>query len=255
MNKDDTEIYDEIVKWMKRHQDNFEESCYSNVISKAIKKSDKYVLYHIDNLIITKQELDRINSLCNLREEKMAFVLLCMAKQQAQSIGFTNGLVKYSLVDVCKMARIVVPADEREYILHGILQKGLISCPKKNDTECLIVNFMSDDTEVLCLNEMDCQELAYVYLNWKNGGGYDRCQKCGRLFRHHKNRKYCIECSKYQPIGDKIITCVDCGKEVIIDALNTKTCRCNECQENADKESTRERVRKYRENLICNGSL
>ena len=123
-----------------------------------------------------------------------------MAKQQSVANGFTNGLIKYSITDLCKMARISVPAEEREYILHNIMQYGFISCPKKNDTKCLIVNFIDNDGKpVLNLDEIDCKELAYVYLNWKNDGkGYTRCQKCNRLMKQSKTkpRKYCEKCAE-----------------------------------------------------------
>ena len=145
LGKDEDENYKSTVQWMLKHQDNFDESSYSNAISRAIKGSKKMRLYKIDNIIITKNELEIIKSLQNIREEKVLFALLCMAKQQALSIGFTDGLVKYSITDLCKMARISVPADDREYILHDILTKGLISCPKKNDTKCLKVNFIDVD--------------------------------------------------------------------------------------------------------------
>ena len=63
-----------------------------------------------------------------------------------------------------------------------------------------IVNFINnDDEEVLALDETDCQELAYVYLNWKNDGkGYTRCQKCNKIIKQSKTRprKYCEECAK-----------------------------------------------------------
>ena len=98
------------------------------------------------------------------------------------------------------MARISVPADDREYILYDIVQKGFLGYPKKNNTQCLIVNFINDnDDVVLTLDEIDCQELAYAYLNWKNDGkGYTKCQKCRRLIKQSKTkpRKYCEECAK-----------------------------------------------------------
>ena len=40
-NKNDDEIYYKSVEWMKKHHDNFEESCYSNLISDAIKRAYK----------------------------------------------------------------------------------------------------------------------------------------------------------------------------------------------------------------------
>lgn len=199
-NKNDEENYKCSVEWLKKYHDNFDESCYSNLISDAIKKAHKYPFYDIENIKITKSELEIISSLNDLRAEKVLFVLLCMAKQQKISNGFTDGLVKYSITELCKMARISVPAEDREYILYNIVQRGFIGYPKKNNTQCLIVNFINnEDDVVLNLDEADCQELAYVYLSWKNNGkGYTKCQRCHRLIKQSKTkpRKYCEECAK-----------------------------------------------------------
>lgn len=218
--KSNDETYRLTVKWLNEHHNNFDESSYSNVISDAIKGATKYPFYIIDNIKITQSELDAISSLDNLRAEKILFVLLCMAKQQSMANGFTNGLVKYSITDLCKMARVSVPADDREYILYEIICHGLLGYPKKNNTQCLIVNFINTDEIALELDEMDCQELAYVYLSWKNEGkGYTKCQRCDRLMKQGKTKpkKYCEECAK-----------------------------------EAERENTRERVRRYREK--CNGN-
>ena len=192
--------YQATVEWLKKHHDNFDESCYANLISDAIKKADKYPFYNIEKIEITQSELDTIASLNDLRAEKVLFVLLCMAKQQSVANGFTNGLVKYSITELCKMARISVPAEDREYILYDIVQHGFLGYPKKNNTQCLIVNFINnEDKVILSLDEIDCQELAYVYLNWKNDGkGYTRCQKCNKLIKQSKTkpRKYCEECAR-----------------------------------------------------------
>ena len=231
---DDDANYKHAVEWMNKNHDNFDESYYSNLVSDAIKRAHKMPFYNIDSIKITKSELDSISSLDNLRAEKVLFVLLCMAKQQRAISGFTNGLVRYSLTELCKLARISVPADDREYILYNILQKGLLSCPKKNDTKCLIVNCVNDNDDIILeLDEIDCKELAYVYLNWKNDGkGYTRCQKCNKLIKQSKTRprKYCEECAKYEPIGEKIVVCVDCGVEFKVDGSNKRTYRCVKCQ-------------------------
>lgn len=237
LNYNDQDNYKYTVRWANKYHSNFDESCYSNLIFDAIKRAHKNPFYNIDGIQITKSELDIITSLGNLRAEKMLFVLLCMAKQQSVANSFTNGLVKYSIPDLCKLARISVPAEEREYILYEIVKSGFLNYPKKNNTQCLMVNFIDNDSDVILnINEVDCQELAYVYLNWKNNGGYDRCASCGRLFKKNKNRKYCIECSKYQSVGDKIVVCVDCNKEFTVSATNTKTYRCEDCQKQANKE-------------------
>lgn len=219
--KNEDEIYRETVKWLQQHHNNFDESSYSKVISDAIKAASKYPFYIIDNIKITRSELEVISSLDNLRAEKILFVLLCMAKQQSMANGFTNGLVKYSITDLCKAARVSVPADDREYILYEIVQKGLLGYPKKNNTQCLIVNFINIDEIALELDEIDCQELAYAYLSWKNDGkGYGKCQRCHKLMKQGKTKP-----KKY---------CESCAKEV-------------------ERENSKERVRRYREK--CNDNL
>lgn len=40
------------------------------------------------------------------------------------------------------------------------------------------------------------------------------------------------------------IKCIDCGKEFEVDAKNTKTCRCEKCQEIENKKNKREYWRK-----------
>ena len=229
LGKDDNENYASTVKWMTKHQDNFDESAYSNAISNAIKVAKRRVFYNIDSIIVTKNEFEKMKSLENIREEKVLFVLLCMAKQQSIFIGFTDGLVKYSITDLCKMARISVPADDREYILHDILTKGLISCPKKNDTKCLKVNFIDVDGDAqLILNEVDCQELAYVYLREKDGKGFKRCKSCGRLMRSNGHKDVCTYC-EHSPKDATHIWCIDCGDEVEVNQFATGACRCEKC--------------------------
>lgn len=251
--KNDEDNYTDTVKWLKLHHDNFDESNYSNLISDAVKKAHKYPFYNIENIKITQSELDTISSLNDLRAEKIIFVLLCMAKQQSISNGFTNGLVKYSLSELCKMARISVPAEDREYILYTIVQSGLLGYPKKNNTQCLIVNFVDDNSDVVLeINEVCSNELAYEYLKWKsNNAGYDRCELCGRVIKQYKShpRRFCRECSEL--VGDvpddvKVISCIDCGKLVYTSLLNTKTCRCEDCQEKYRKDYMRDLMREKR---------
>ena len=248
--KNDEDNYTYTVKWLKNHHENFDESNYSNLISDAIKKAHKYPFYNIESIKITQSELDIVASLDDLRAEKILFVLLCMAKQQSVSNGFTNGLVKYSLSNLCKMARISVPADDREYILYNIVQKGCLGYPKKNNTQCLIVNFINESSDVVLeLNEIHCQELAYEYLMWKNGGqGYARCEFCDKVIKQYKShpKRFCRECLEI--VGDvsvdvKVVRCIDCEQLVRINANNKRTCRCVECQEKANTE----RYQRYNE--------
>ena len=253
LEKDDNKNYISTVAWMVKHQENFDESSYSNVISKAVKSAKKRKLYQIDDIVVTKTELEKIQSLDNIRAEKILFVLLCMAKQQAKimeyygtSANFTEGLVRYTVTELCKMARVSVPADDREYILHYILTKGLISCPKRNDTKCLWVNFIDKDgEEALRLNEIDCQELAYVYLNWKGKEKFKRCTHCGRLMKSKASDDICTDCSLSSSLPP-LIWCIDCGDEVEISEFDNETCRCGKCNLIYQRKRNAKKNKEYR---------
>jgi len=250
LHKNSDDSYSSIIKWLEKHHDIFSEHGYSNIISDCIKKSAKKPFFNVESVKITKKEIETITSQKNLRYEKILFVLLCMAKVQKASYGFENGLISYNITELFKLARVSVPVEDRENILHGFLKLGLIGLPVKNDTKCLFVKFMdqTEDDIVLELNEQDCCELAYAYLKHTGQSKIVRCSKCGKLIK--KSTKFGHMCKGCQDSNGAMKTkwCIDCGKEFQIDSRNTTKCRCEECQHIVNKEKTKQRVQKYREN-------
>ena len=245
-NSDDS--YSSIVKWLEKHHDIFSEQGYSKIISDCIKKAVKRPFYYIESVKITKKEMDIITSQNNLRYEKILFVLLCMAKLQKISYGFDNGLISYNITELFKTARVSVPVDEREKILHKFLKLDLIGLPLKNDTKCLFIKFMdeSEDDAVLELNEQDCGELAYAYLKYTGKSKVFRCAKCGKLIKQSKKfGDLCKGCQEFTT-NMKTKWCIDCGKEFQIDSRNMTKCRCDICQYEADKIYHREYMRNKR---------
>lgn len=80
------------------------------------------------------------------------------------------------------------------------------------------------------------------------------CQNCGKEFAHYtnskkeKSRKYCKECSDLIRNGKhsektKVITCIDCGKEVVVSIKNQKSKRCYRCQHKSRIQKDLERKR------------
>ena len=248
LNKSSDDNYSSTIKWLEKHQDIFSEQSYSNVIADCIKKAVKRPFYNIDSIKVTKQEMDTIRSQNNLRYEKILFVLLCIAKLQKVSHGFDSGLISYNLTDLFKMARVSVPVNEREEILHTFYSSKLIGLPLKNDSKCLFVKFLdaSEDDVVLELDEKDCGELAYAYLKFTGQAKVRRCSKCGKLIK--QSEKYGTLCKGCQDQSNdsNIKWCIDCGEEFQVSSLNTKTCRCDKCQDILNKYNARLRVQKYR---------
>ena len=186
----------------------------------------------------------------DIRKEKIAFVLLAVAKYYNNVSDDNNNRLYISTSELFKLSRVSIPCKERANYLHFAYKEGILSEHMFVGTNLKIVKFVSDDEPAMELNEDDYKELAYTYLNYKNGG-YKHCKKCGKLFKMHKNepgRLYCRDCGQSSDKSNfKTMKCVDCGVDFITSVLNTKTYRCEECQKIVDKNNTRVRVQKYRE--------
>ena len=57
-----------------------------------------------------------------------------------------------------------------------------------------------------------------------------------------------LDCSTYQPIGTKNITCIDCGEEKQIPSTSRQNKRCSECYEVYRKAIINENAKKYYQN-------
>lgn len=249
MKKEDN--YDAILNYMTRNCADFYEEKYFKIIYRNIASAKKYKFRNVASVIITKSEIDKITSLNDIRKEKIAFILLATAKYYNSVSPDNNNRMYMSMSDLFKLARVAIPSKERASYLHFAYEDDILIEHTFVGTNLKIVGFVDNDSEeVMALGEDDYKELAYTYLNYKNGG-YKHCKGCGRLFKIHRStpgRLYCKECGQKEDTSEfKIIQCIDCGADVVISTLNTKTCRCEECQNIINKENTRMRVQKYRE--------
>lgn len=238
MSKEDN--YDAILGYMTKNCIDFYEEKYFKIIYRNIASAKKYKFRSVDPVIITKSELDKITNLNDIRKEKIAFVLLAVAKYYNNVSPDNNNRMYISIGDLFKLARVAIPCNERAGYLYFAYQEGILAEHTFVGTNLKIVNFIDNNSDpVIELGEDDYKELAYAYLNYKNGG-YKHCKGCGKLFKMHKNspgRLYCKECGQKEEVSEfKIIKCQDCGIDVVVGTSNTKTCRCEECQEQANKE-------------------
>ena len=219
-------------------------------VHKAINSAKKVGLKQVEHIYITRSELNFISSLDDIKLEKIAFVLLALAKYHNEVSGEDSDMVYIKLSEVKNMARINMNRIDFEYFYANLYDKGVLQHNTSPTSTIQIVDFVShnpDDAVVFELQEVDYLELAYVYLSWKNDNkGYTRCTKCNRLMRQSKTkpRKYCEECAKYEPIGEKTVVCADCGVEFKVDARNTTKIRCDNCQVEHRKAWDRERKRR-----------
>lgn len=242
MKKEDN--YDAILSYMTKNCNDFYEEKYFKIIYRNISSAKKYKFRDVSPVKITHAEMDKIMGLNDIRKEKIAFVLLATAKYYNNVSSDNNNRMYMPMSDLFKLSRVAIPCKERAGYLHFAYQEGILVEHMMVGTNLKIVGFVDNDSEtVLELGENDYKELAYAYLNYKNGG-YKYCKQCGRLFKMSKNapgRLYCKDCGKTTEANRfKTMKCIDCGEDFVVDTRNMNKCRCDGCQYEENKRSKRE---------------
>lgn len=217
------------------------ESC-DNIAS----KSGKYPLYEIDGVWITKSELNKIDQLEDAKMRRVLFTLLCLAKLGNEKRPKNNGWVNTSTREIFELARVSCKVVDRDFMLGRLGKLGLLEFPKKNDNVSNRVTFIDDGSKKVLMIS-DFRELGYEYLKYK-GENFIRCGECGILIRGNKNntKRYCSSCAGYIPKRIKTITCIDCGKDIVVSAKNNKTVRCKDCQRIHRNDYQRDEMRNRR---------
>lgn len=268
LSTDESVIVNYIINWMKERTNIFHLSAYAKTIRGYIKKMKKMPWRNItDTVKIRKSELDYISSFQDIKKEKILFCYLAIAKFKDMSREHPTHWEDEEDTAVFKMAKVPIPAKERDYFINELIENepyAKITHGYKNDETSKRIDYISDDANdpvVLELDESNYYELAFTYLNWKNGGGYKKCKCCGRLFRVQKqamgkddkpkkNEQYpeSVYCRKCKPTYEtlykgkdemaldynaKKIICKGCGEEFYPDSyMASETCRCDECRKN-----------------------
>lgn len=250
MKKEDN--YDAIRNYMTQNCSDFYEEMYFKTIYRNISSAKKYKFRDVSTVKITKTEIDKISGLNDIRKEKIAFVLLAVAKYYNNVSADNNNRMYISTSDLFKLARVSIPCKERASYLNFAYKEDILIEHTFVGTTLKIVGFIDDNSDVVMeLSEDDYKELAYTYLNYKNGG-YKHCKCCGRLFKINKSspgRLYCKECGQKEETSEfKVVQCVDCGEDVVINKFNTETCRCEECKVSYIKKLRSEQNKRYYQN-------
>ena len=257
-NMEKDESYKNILKYLKDNGDNINEENVYKIIDDCVQRAKKYPFKFVDEVCITKSELEFIKKLDDIKKEKIAFVLLASAKyyDTTRDTKYCTAYMKNS--DICKLARIVIPVADRNVFMQFAYDSGVLSRHSRaasTEKKVLFVSQDENDEVVLRLKEKDFKDLAYTYLAYITPRQYRRCVLCGRwMKKDSKDRRICKSCSDKSAEEKntiKEIQCINCGQTVYVSIHDTETCRCEECysvyrkQYKADKE--RERRAKLKE--------
>lgn len=222
---------------------------WGDFIDRIVANAKKYPLLQAKELVVTQSEMDKIQALKKKNQQKLAFVLLVLAKYGNAKSSKNNNWVLTQQYNVFQLARVV--GDSRWSTMRELKEVGLIEFAHKVDNINVRVTFINEDSEPV-MTITDLRELGYRYLKY-TGEDFIECQECGVLVRKTCiNKKYCKDCAGYQPVIKKKVQCVDCGEWFEVDARIVNKCRCEYCQSQKVKNDTRKRINKLRKTADCN---
>lgn len=257
-----------LIQWANTHCDEFSIFNNANLICSIVKNVDKQEPRSIDGIAITQAEIDKILELDNIRQEKLAFVMLVYAKfnfvVNQNKASYRPGSFFCELPQLFKMARVSVKADQRTSELHNMYEAGYVNVPVKVDATGWIYNYCDEFGEpaelkdpanghkkLAIITDDDMSELAYWYMRYVKGDKkITTCPQCGKtLVRANKiNGGLCMDCQEYTKTGIHTQKCVECGEVFEVSDKGAPSMYCDECAKVINRQKTQKRMRENRKN-------
>ena len=227
--KNDDEIKELLSDFLNRClKDKYKESKWIDSIFYQVVKSKKYNLKKVDNVIVTKSEIEIIQSVKGKSRQKVLFTLLVLSKYYNAVSDKNKNWTNLEYKKIFKLANVQLSIQNQALLINDLYNCGFVNVSKNVGKPNIQVNFVDNESDTV-LTIARLKDLGKEYLMFC-GEDYIRCQKCGTLVKNYKNtNKYCKTCGQYQPIETKTVICVDCGKEFSVDAKDNQTIRCNDC--------------------------
>jgi hypothetical protein len=171
---------------------------WSETLDNALKRALKYGAIDIQSIIITKPEMDRIDSIGGRQLRRLAFTLLCLAKYWYAVSPVTDYWVKNRDNEIMAMANINTSI-KRQCAMFGALKElGVLRFSKRIDNTNVRVCFAEEGETALEIT--DFRNLGYQYLKYV-GEPYFECVNCGITVKYNnpqkgRKQKYCKACAE-----------------------------------------------------------
>lgn len=184
---DESKVKQRIIKFYEKFQEDFNLDEYYKVINRTINYARNSKLKTNKEVQITQSELNIIQSLGNLREQKLAFVLLVLYKFHNYN-KFT-----VSLEDLFTLSELTsVNSKTRLQLLHELTSKGLIDINARGKRW---VKF-AEKRGLSYITIKKYENFIWEYFYYLEDRNFKRCSSCEKAIKiTGRNNKYCYECS------------------------------------------------------------
>lgn len=196
------QVYKIINEFLKESCESYREAKWYSCIDEIIHKAKKYPLVEIDSLPIYESEMETINGLENLRDQKILFTALCLAKYYNALNPQNNNWVNTDYKDLFSLGNTVGTRERRCQIIGRLFRSDCITMSKKVNSLNFSVDILVDSGDV-ALEITDFKNLGNRYLHFIGYPEISVCSCCGEPFRdiskkkkHRKGRlrQYCTSC-------------------------------------------------------------
>lgn len=195
--KDDDTIIRLVLDYIQRClKDGYKESRWIESVYRQVRFTKKYKCKRIDEISITKSEIDTIQAVKGKAKQKVLFTILVLAKFYNAVFDKNNNWVNSKCSKIFKLANVQLTREKQGLLINDFYQDNLVKVGKTVGKFNLQVNFVNDNSETVMtitrLNDLGNEYLLYC------GENYKRCERCGNIVKQSRNGKtrYCENCSK-----------------------------------------------------------
>ncbi len=197
--QDKDQVRKSIEDFMKENYENFNTVKWCKTLDKMVDyaKDKNNELFVLNEIIITKTELNVINNINNNRLEKLAFVLLVYAKIYNKINNNDTNWVNAELKDIFSDTKMAVKLIDQGKMIYKLKELNLVDISKKVDCTNIKVLFLDENSKKTIIIK-DFRNFIYEYLKYR-GEKIVMCEDCNKLLKlksKNSNQKLCTVCSE-----------------------------------------------------------
>lgn len=194
------DLQNELITFCKKYEPTFNPIINYSTINKWVTSAEKYNLRKVESVVITERELSNLSLIENIRERKVMFIILVLAKARKQGntrVGkedfkeSDNFYIKYdNFTDVIRLANIPsLTINKICEILHKHLNMITLYSPEK---ELIKLEYADPSKNGFTIYDLENVSDAYEVFFGEN---LAKCENCGRAYSKNSNRqRYCSNC-------------------------------------------------------------
>lgn len=166
---------------------------WSELIEKVSKQADRKPLIKLDGVSISHTELDAVDDVNGIRQKRLLFTLICLAKYENFVRQNHSNWVRTEYKHIMALANIVTSSQMQLQLLRDLYAAGKIEFARRVDDLSIRVLCLDDGDQELFIT--DFRNLGNQYLLYA-GGPFMHCEECDLVVKRKSNaQRYCPTCA------------------------------------------------------------